>query len=380
MRIQGCPAAVSRNESRHTALGFSWEAAAGRAGGRASAASPASPKTCRRTGHTRARWSAASREGEQARVRGAHPAVRHPRHRTVRSRHPEDVVPELSTTTTSTTGFATRFRATVLGYPRIGPHRELKKALEKFWAGDISIDGLTAVGRGLRSADRALLLAAGLDSIPVNTFSYYDHVLDTAVLLGAIPERFTALPDGLDRYFAMARGAGDCAPLEMTKWFDTNYHYLVPEISADTAFSLHPDAVLADLAEAVADGHPGPAGDSRPGEFPAVGQTGNRSGRARTRSTGWTNSCRCTATCSRCWRTAARSGCNWTNRRWSPTGSPAEIEAARRAYAALAARRPPPGDHGRVVLRRPRGRGTGPGRHRHRGVGSRPRRRVGRRS
>jgi 5-methyltetrahydropteroyltriglutamate--homocysteine methyltransferase len=156
----------------------------------------------------------------------------------------------------SRTPSATRFRATVLGYPRIGPHRELKRALEQFWAGVISAGDLTAVGHALRRADRAQLHAAGLDSIPVNTFSYYDHVLDTAVMLGAIPARFAGTPDGLDRYFAMARGSSDTAPLEMTKWFDTNYHYLVPEIAADTTFALHPEKVLEDLAEAVADGIP----------------------------------------------------------------------------------------------------------------------------
>ncbi|MGB7112374.1 MAG: 5-methyltetrahydropteroyltriglutamate--homocysteine S-methyltransferase, partial [Mycobacterium sp.] len=94
------------------------------------------------------------------------------------------------------------------------------------------------------------LAAAGLDSVPVNTFSYYDQMLDTAVLLGALPTRVQAVSDELDRYFAAARGNGDIAPLEMTKWFDTNYHYIVPEIGPKTTFSLHPDKVLSELKEA----------------------------------------------------------------------------------------------------------------------------------
>ncbi|WP_029138169.1 5-methyltetrahydropteroyltriglutamate--homocysteine S-methyltransferase [Nakamurella lactea] len=146
--------------------------------------------------------------------------------------------------------------ATVLGYPRIGRHRELKRAMEKYWSGGSDRVRLDAVAADLRRSSRADLFAAGLDSVPVNIFSYYDQVLDTAVLLGAVPERFADIADPLDRYFAMARGAADLPPLEMTKWFDTNYHYLVPEISASTTFSLHPEKVLADLAEAVADGVP----------------------------------------------------------------------------------------------------------------------------
>ena len=90
----------------------------------------------------------------------------------------------------------------------------------------------------------------------MNTFSYYDHVLDTAVLLGALPARVAAIADDLDRYFAAARGNDDVAPLEMTKWFDTNYHYLVPEIGTDTRFALNPAKLLAELEEARAQGIP----------------------------------------------------------------------------------------------------------------------------
>ena len=90
----------------------------------------------------------------------------------------------------------------------------------------------------------------------MNTFSYYDQMLDTAVLVGALPPRVAGIADDLDRYFAAARGNDDIAPLEMTKWFDTNYHYLVPEIGADTRFALNPAKVLGELEEARAQGIP----------------------------------------------------------------------------------------------------------------------------
>src|SRR5690625_4008403 len=127
--------------------------------------------------------------------------------------------------------------ATVLGYPRIGRDRELKRVLERYWAANASIDDLEQVSAQIRIDAMDTMAAAGLDSVPVNTFSWYDQVLDTTVLTGAMPKRFrpvhgTDLSHGVDasRYFAMARGAGAEPPLEMTKWFDTNYHYLVPEI------------------------------------------------------------------------------------------------------------------------------------------------------
>ncbi|OZC93616.1 5-methyltetrahydropteroyltriglutamate--homocysteine S-methyltransferase [Rhodococcus sp. 06-412-2C] len=142
------------------------------------------------------------------------------------------------------------FTATVLGSARIGPNRELKKAVESYWAGTLDAAALESVARTLRENTWRELVAAGLDSVPVNTFSYYDHVLDTAVMLGALPERVRSIDSELDRCFAAARGNETVAPLEMTKWFDTNYHYLVPEISPATTFSLHPEKVLAELEEA----------------------------------------------------------------------------------------------------------------------------------
>ena len=148
------------------------------------------------------------------------------------------------------TQLSTPFTATILGAPRIGPNRELKRAVERYWAGRIDRAALEEIAAGLRRDTLSSLAQAGLDSVPVNTFSYYDQVLDTAVLLGALPARVRGVADDLDRYFAAARGTADIAPLEMTKWFDTNYHYLVPEIGPDTAFTLHPEKVLAELKEA----------------------------------------------------------------------------------------------------------------------------------
>ncbi|CAM3430743.1 5-methyltetrahydropteroyltriglutamate--homocysteine S-methyltransferase [Mycobacterium colombiense] len=148
------------------------------------------------------------------------------------------------------------FTATVVGSPRIGPKRELKRATEGYWAGRTSRADLEKVAATLRRDTWKGLLDAGLDSVPVNTFSYYDQVLDTAAMLGALPARAAQVADDLDRYFAAARGNKDVAPLEMTKWFDTNYHYIVPEIGPSTEFSLNPNKVLSELKEALEQGIP----------------------------------------------------------------------------------------------------------------------------
>ncbi|MET9730578.1 5-methyltetrahydropteroyltriglutamate--homocysteine S-methyltransferase [Streptomyces sp. NPDC006458] len=145
-------------------------------------------------------------------------------------------------------------RATVYGYPRQGQDRELKKAVEGYWKGRVTADALHAIAADLRAANWRLLDEAGIDEVPTGDFSYYDHVLDTTVMVGAIPERhrgaFTA--DPLDGYFAMARGTQDVAPLEMTKWFDTNYHYLVPELGPGTVFSADSSQQVAQFTQAQA--------------------------------------------------------------------------------------------------------------------------------
>ncbi|WP_225821798.1 5-methyltetrahydropteroyltriglutamate--homocysteine S-methyltransferase [Streptomyces naphthomycinicus] len=154
----------------------------------------------------------------------------------------------------TTKSAAAAARATVYGYPRQGRHRELKKAVEGYWKGRVTADALRATAAGLRRANWRQLAEAGIHEVPTGDFSYYDHVLDTTVMVGAIPARHRAAvaADPLDGYFAMARGTQDAAPLEMTKWFDTNYHYLVPELSPDTVFSADSAKQVAELTQALA--------------------------------------------------------------------------------------------------------------------------------
>jgi 5-methyltetrahydropteroyltriglutamate--homocysteine methyltransferase len=150
--------------------------------------------------------------------------------------------------------------ATCLGFPRIGSNRELKQALERYWSNKISAADLEATARLLRRRHWAAMQQAGIDHIPSNDFSLYDHVLDTAVMFGAVPARFRAIEDRTARYFAMGRGLQDptthtdVAPLEMTKWFDTNYHFLVPELEPDQTFTLDPSRILIEIDEARAAG------------------------------------------------------------------------------------------------------------------------------
>ncbi|MGW1963874.1 5-methyltetrahydropteroyltriglutamate--homocysteine S-methyltransferase [Streptomyces sp. NPDC001935] len=145
-------------------------------------------------------------------------------------------------------------RATVYGYPRQGPDRELKKAIEGYWKGRVTADALHRAAADLRAANWRRLTEAGVDEVPTGDFSYYDHVLDTTVMVGAIPARHRAAleADALEGYFAMARGTQDVAPLEMTKWFDTNYHYLVPELGPDVVFTADSTRQVAHLKEALA--------------------------------------------------------------------------------------------------------------------------------
>ena len=153
-------------------------------------------------------------------------------------------------------------RSTVHGYPRIGPDRELKRASESYWKGGTTAAELDAVAADLRKGVYARLSEAGVDDIPSNTFSYYDQVLDTAVLFDLVPSRFTSparaedRDEQLRRYFALARGEQGAPPLEMTKWFDTNYHYLVPELSPSTRPRLVGDKPVAEFREASEAGYP----------------------------------------------------------------------------------------------------------------------------
>ena len=151
----------------------------------------------------------------------------------------------------------------ILGYPRIGRRRELKKAVESFWAGVTTAEELEATAADLRRVTRERLVSLGLGktdwSIP-EAFSYYDQMLDAAVTVGAIPARFDSLvkPDGtvdLAGYFTIARGEGQNTPAEMTKWFDSNYHYLVPEIGPETKFHFASDRLVREVVEATMSGY-----------------------------------------------------------------------------------------------------------------------------
>lgn len=152
-----------------------------------------------------------------------------------------------------TTAFPT---ATITGYPRIGRRREHKTALESFWAGRIDAAEFTASVRAHRLATYHRLHELGLTedyAIPAG-YSHYDHVLDTALTVGLIPSASAGTDFDLGEYFALARGTAERSPLEMTKWFDTNYHYLVPELE-DSPFKAHPQHLLTLVSEARAAGH-----------------------------------------------------------------------------------------------------------------------------
>ena len=156
-----------------------------------------------------------------------------------------------------------------LGFPRIGADRELKKALEAYWKGDIDQAALQAVGRELRASHWQLQKDAGIDLLPVGDFAWYDQVLTHSLTFGAIPERFASTLDAqgrptLNTLFGMARGASQSCcgehgkgqyAQELTKWFDTNYHYLVPEFSQDQRFELSWNQLFEETAEALALGH-----------------------------------------------------------------------------------------------------------------------------
>ena len=143
-------------------------------------------------------------------------------------------------------------QASNLGFPRMGKRRELKFALEKYWSGESNEDTLLQAAQTLRKEHWQLQAEAGINAPPSNDFSLYDHVLDMAITLGAIPRRFKAPggPVNLRTYFAMARGAQDVPALDMTKWFDTNYHYVVPEFEAEMRYELRSNKVVEDYLEA----------------------------------------------------------------------------------------------------------------------------------
>ncbi|MDQ0782040.1 5-methyltetrahydropteroyltriglutamate--homocysteine S-methyltransferase [Chryseobacterium sp. W4I1] len=145
----------------------------------------------------------------------------------------------------------------ILGYPRIGSKRELKKACEQYWSGKTSLTELLKVGNTISQQNWKLQQEAGIDLIPCNDFSFYDQVLDMILTLGAIPERYLEIASQkaeLDLYFAMARGYQkdglDITAMEMTKWFDTNYHYIVPEFQKNQQFSLFSQKIINEFISA----------------------------------------------------------------------------------------------------------------------------------
>ncbi len=148
-----------------------------------------------------------------------------------------------------------------LGFPRIGARRELKFALERYWRGEIDLEQLETIASGLRKLHWRLQADAGLDYLPVGDSSFYDHVLDTSVLLGAFPERFgqSSGQVDMDLYFRMARGRSadgkSARACEMTKWFNTNYHYIVPELDSGLSFRAACDRLFHWVDEAHALGH-----------------------------------------------------------------------------------------------------------------------------
>ncbi|KAJ8446173.1 hypothetical protein Cgig2_015944 [Carnegiea gigantea] len=142
----------------------------------------------------------------------------------------------------------------IVGYPRMGPKRELKFALESFWDGKITAEELQKIASGLRASTWKEMAGAGIKYIPSNTFSYYDQVLDTTAMIGAVPPRYgwNGGEIGFDVYFSMARGNDTVPAMEMTKWFDTNYHYIVPELGPDMKFTYSFHKVVDEYKEAKA--------------------------------------------------------------------------------------------------------------------------------
>ncbi len=249
-----------------------------------------------------------------------------------------------------------------LGFPRIGPRRELKFALESYWAGKSSLAELQAAAAGLRALNWTRQKALGADILPSNDFSLYDHVLDTSALIGAVPPRYDWTGESVDPdlYFAMARGAQggaghavcgqahDTTAQEMTKWFDTNYHFMVPELTAGQTFKIASTKIFDEFEEARALGYSDPPRPARPRLLPDARQGARRSNRSR--------SCRSfstpTPTSSRVSPAPAPSGCRSTSPASSSTSTMRQRTAFARAYARLATRGPEAdADH---LLRRPR--------------------------
>lgn len=169
-----------------------------------------------------------------------------------------------------------------LGFPRIGHKRELKRALEHCWSGKSDATALIETGWLLRKHHWELQRKSGLDLVPVGDFSFYDHVLDTAAMLGAVPTRYDWRGGEVDleTYFAMARGTDAQPAMEMTKWFDTNYHYIVPEFTPQSTFALSSSKLVEETKEAIALGLPAKPVLLGPFTFWRLGKWRSEDGRA----------------------------------------------------------------------------------------------------
>jgi len=143
-----------------------------------------------------------------------------------------------------------------LGFPRIGVKRELKKAIESYWKGELSKEKLFLAAKDLRKRHWELQKENGIDLVPVGDFSLYDQMLDMTATLGAVPKRFgfEGKKVDIETYFDMARGKGNNAAMEMTKWFDTNYHYIVPEFSSHQTFKISSEKIFEEIEEAIDEG------------------------------------------------------------------------------------------------------------------------------
>jgi 5-methyltetrahydropteroyltriglutamate--homocysteine methyltransferase len=153
------------------------------------------------------------------------------------------------------------FQSHILGFPRIGAKRELKRGVEAYWRGEINQQELHQIGQKIKETNWQIQRDAGLSFVTVGDFSWYDQVLDTSALLGVIPERFGAV-DGhvsLDTYFCMARGQAphvkETTACEMTKWFNTNYHYIVPELTINQEFRIASEKLFDEIKAAQQLGH-----------------------------------------------------------------------------------------------------------------------------
>jgi 5-methyltetrahydropteroyltriglutamate--homocysteine methyltransferase len=144
-----------------------------------------------------------------------------------------------------------------LGFPRIGVKRELKRAIESYWKSELTEEELLSTAKDLRKRHWQLQKENGIDLVPVGDFSLYDQMLDMTASLGAVPKRFSFKGESVDikTYFDMARGRGDATAMEMTKWFDTNYHYIVPEFEANQTFKLSSKKIFEEVKEAAGQGH-----------------------------------------------------------------------------------------------------------------------------